>query len=186
MFTPYTDYIIQNAHVPVLTRQDNNKYDFRDCYFLEFVVRPDWDSRKKIEALCEPFDFMEGVRYEIIKNNVLLNNRTQRLFILATPIAPEHDFFVTDDLLAMAFCTDEDQSTTLDFFEVNYKFRHGYRYEPNQKYRRVGTSAIDALKKVYKNRELRGRSALEALTFWLKNDFTHIDNRELYVHWHQR
>lgn len=69
-------------------------------------------------------------------------------------------------------------------FEVNSKFRHSY--EPNQKYRYVGTGAVKALQKVYQSGELWCESVPHALKFWSKNGFTRIDNRELFLHWYQK
>ena len=184
MFTAYQDYTVADAHIPVLTLQKNGQYEFRDCYFLEFVVKPDYETCQKIRMVCEPFDFIESVQYSISRYNFFRKDRELRLFLLAAPDTIRHDFHMIDDLLAFAMCLDGEQKTKILYFEVNYKFRHSY--EPTQKYRRVGTSALDALKEVYKNRELYGRSAIHALKFWLKNDFTPFDDRELYLHWVQR
>ena len=108
----------------------------------------------------------------------------ERLFLLVGPNTIKNNFKEPDDFLALALCHDNRQSTFIQYFEVNYKFRHSY--EPNQKYINVGTSATNALKEVYHSRELCGRSALHAIDFWLKNGFTHIDDREQYLHWCQR
>lgn len=184
MFEPYKDYFLENTHVPVLTHQNNGEYVAKDCYLVEFAVKPDSETRQKICMICEPFDFIDSVQYEIVRLKYFSEPVTPRLFILAAPAAIEHDFFVMDDLLAMAFCIDSEKYTTLKLFEVNYKFRH--KYIGTKKYADVGTSAINALKQVYKKSEIRGKSVMDALYFWQKNDFTDMDNRPLYLHWRQR
>ena len=183
MFTLYKDYSIINANAPVLTLQPNGQFEFKDCYFMEFVTRADEETMKKIGIICEPFSFNSAIQYVISKNS-FSPYKTERLFLLAGPDTMKNNFKDTNDFLAIALCTGDLQRTTILYFEVNYMFRHSF--EPNQKYRRVGASAANELKKVYSGGELGGRSALEALGFWFKNDFTRMDEREQWVHWRQR
>jgi len=182
MFILNQDYQIIDANTPVLTRGADGSFEFQDCYFLEFVVKSDEKTKEKINTICAPFDFSTAVQFAISKYHFCLNN--ERLFLLATPDTIQNNFKEPDDFLAMALCSDSNQSTVIQYFEVNYKFRHSY--DPNQKYKRVGTSAAKALKKVYYPRELCGRSALHALDFWFKNGFTRMDDREQYLHYCQR
>lgn len=181
MFTINQDYYILDSKVPVLTLQTNGQFEHKNSYFLEFVVQDDNKTLEKIKTVCAPFDYSTAVAQAISKHNLF---HLQRLFLLTGPDAIKNSFKESDDFLAMAFCADGEHATTIQYFEVNYLFRRSY--EPNQKYRRVGTSAINALKQVYQDRELGGRSALDALNFWFKNDFTRMDDRELYLHWNQR
>ena len=182
MFTPYKDYVVVNAHIPVLTLQDNGEYVAKDCYFLEFIVNQNYETNQNIKAICEPFEFIDFVQYTLLKLKYF-PNASPRLFILGAPESIRHNFFVMDELLAMTLCADHEQRTSIQCFEVNYKFRHNYN--PNQKYKNVGTSMLSALKQNYQNRELYGRSVLDAVNFWLKNDFTRLDDREQHLHWHQ-
>ena len=180
MFTLNQDYIMKNSKTPVLTRQQDGKFEFKDCYFLEIVIKQDNETMNRINTVCAPFDFITSVQNAISE----YNNNILRLFILAGPDIIKNKFKEPDDFLALALCNDEKQRTNLQYFEVNCKFRHSY--DPNQKYRCVGTSAVKALKEIYKSRELYGKSALHALKFWFKNGFTRIDESEQYVHWNQR
>lgn len=175
----YQDYNILDAHTPVLIRQENGQFEFIGCYFLEFFIKPDNETLAKIDMLCEPFEYKTAIKYMISKQNLLSSN-AQRLFFLVGPNTIQNNFQETDDFLALALCKDEQSNTLIQYFEVNYKFRHSY--EPNQKYRRIGTSAVNALKKFYQSRELCGESALDALKFWLKNGFTRPDNHDLHLH----
>ncbi len=173
MFTVDQDYKIIDAHTPVLARQENGQFKPMDCYFLEFIVGPGDKNLGKIKALCEPFDYQYAI------------NPLFRLFLLVNPDAIKNDFKEPDNLLALALCEDAQQITTIHYFEVNYKFRHSY--DPNQKYRRVGTGAVKALQKFYSGQELSGRSTLESLEFWDKMRFTRIDgHNEQHLHWYQR
>lgn len=181
MLTVNQDYIIINSDTPVLTRQANGQFELKNCYFLEFFIES--TNTAKIETVCQPFDFGIAVKYAISKYGYITND-TQRLFLLAGPDIINKDFTDSNEHLALALCQDGPKSTVIQYFEVNRNFRHSY--EPNQKYRKVGTSALNALKEVYQTRELCGRSALEAIPFWLKNGFTRIDNREQYLHCKQR
>lgn len=183
MFIINQDYNIISNDVPVLTRQENGRFEFTDCYFIELAIRPDDKTIEKIMTMCEPFDYSTAIKH-LISKYIFVPGNIQRLFMLLGHGAIKNDFKHTDDFLAIASCADAHKKTTIQYFEVNYNFRHSY--DPNQKYNRVGTSALDALKEVYKDHELCGRSALEALGFWLKNGFTRMDDRDLYVHWRQR
>ena len=180
MFIIHQDYDIIDKNTPVLTRQENGQFEFKDCYFMEFMVRADDDTMKKIKTICAPFDFSTGVQQAIFS---CLDSK-QRLFLLAEPDIIKNDFKDSDDFLAFALCLEGQKSTTIQYFEVNWNFRHSY--EPLQKYRRVGTSAIKALQRIYQNRELCGQSASNALNFCLKNSFTCTDENEQHVHWCQR
>ena len=181
MFIIHQDYDIINKNTPVLTRQESGQFEFKDCYFLEFMIWPDDDTMNKIKTICAPFDFSPGVQQAIFS---CLDGK-QRLFLLAGPDIIRNNFKDTDDFLAFALCVDGQQNTTIQYFEVNWNFRHSY--EPSQKYRRVGTSAIKALQRTYQNRELCGRSALDALKFWSKHGFTtHTGENEQHVYWRQR
>lgn len=181
MFIIRQDYNIISTNIPVLTNQNNGQFEFKDCYFLEFIIKSDDKTKQKIKTLCKPFVFRFGVRNELSEH---IPGNIHRLFLLTDPNIIKNGFENTDDFLAFALCDDNPKNTEIQYFEVNYKFKHSY--EPKQKYRRVGTSALNALKEIYKNRELYGKSAQEALKFWLKNDFTLIKEHELYVHWHQK
>jgi len=184
MFTIYQDYIIKQSDVPVLTHQSHGQFEPTDCYFLEFFITADDETIKKIKTLCAPFGFSAGIPQKIAAHDSESGN-IQRLFLLAGPDIIRNKFTNPDDCLAFSLCDDGPKSTEIQYFEVNYIFKHSF--DPNQKYRRVGTSALDALKTVYQTRELCGESALDALKFWIKNDFTHIDGqKELRLHWRQR
>ena len=182
MFVLNQDYNIIDAKVPVLMRQPNGQFEFKDCCFLEFTVGADEETMKKIIMACRPFNFTAAVELAISKNRFSENK--ERLFFLVGPDTVKNDFKNRDDFLALALCSDGVQKTQVQYFEVNYNFRHSY--EPNQKYRRVGTSALNALKKVYHARELYGESALEAVKFWAKNGFTRIGESKQDLHWRQR
>ena len=149
---------------------------------MEFFIKPDDINIKKIRTLCCPFDFSSIVQNEILKHNT--NNSVMRLFLLTDPDTIKNNFKESDDFLAFALCKDEKLRTNLQYFEVNAKFRHSY--EPHQKYRRVGTSAVNALKNIYQTRELYGQSALHALKFWIKNGFFSSNKNNQNVHWCQR
>ena len=179
IFISYTDYNILDARIPVLARQENGKFKFTDCYFIEFFIKPGDETSRKINMICKPFIYKTAIKYIISKHDFLSDNAL-RLFLLVEPNAIKNNFHETDDLLAIALCLDGSQNTFIQYFEVNYKFRHSY--EPNQKYRRVGTSAANALKKFYHASELCGESALDAIKFWLKNGFTRPDNHDLHLH----
>lgn len=184
MFTIDQDYIIKQSDVPVLTRQAYGIFEPTDCYFLEFFIAPDDETITKIKTLCAPFGFSAGIQHKIVTHNAEPDN-IQRLFLLGGADIIRNSFTKPDDFLAFALCDDGPKTTEIQYFEVNYKFRHSF--DPNQKYRRVGTSALDALKTVYQTRELCGDSALEAQKFWRKNDFTHIEGQEeLRLGWRQR
>lgn len=183
MFTAYQDYSVIDAHVPVLTCQDDGTYVAKDCYFLEFAVKPDDKTKEKIKTVCKPFEHCGAVQYKISRHKFISDN-TLRLFLLAGPDTIRNDFGETDDFLAFALCEDDSERTTVHYFEVNYIFRHNY--EPYKKYRRVGTSAAQALEKAYIGRELCGKSVVNALKFWLQNDFILTDARDLSVSWRQR
>ena len=182
MFTINKDYIIKNTDTPVLTNHGDGHFEFQDCYLLEFFIKNDTESLNKIQTLCMPFDFNTGVQNVISKHSS--NTVIQRLFLLSGPDIIENKFKNPDDFLVLALCIDNKQKTKIQYFEVNYKFRHSY--EPNQKYRHIGTSAVKALQKIYQNRELYGESALHALKFWFKNGFTRINEHPQYIHWYQR
>ena len=175
------DYNILYTDIPVLTRQENGQFEFRDCYLLEFVIKTDSETMDKIKLFCTPFDFNTAVKNKL---STIQDNNIQRLFLLAGPNIIKNRFQEPDDFLALALCDDGSKSTTIQYFEVNNKFRHSY--EPNQKYKRVGTSAVQALQKIYPERELCGESALYALKFWDKNGFTRIKEGELYIRWRHR
>ena len=175
------DYNILCTDIPVLTRQENGQFEFRDCYLLEFVIKTDSETMDKIKLFCTPFDFNTAVKNKISSTK---NKNIQRLFLLATPNIINNSFQEPDDFLALAMCEDAKKSTTIQYFEVNNKFRHSY--EPDQKYRRVGTSAVKALQKIYQERDLCGESALHAIKFWIKNDFIRVKEGELYIHWRHR
>ena len=183
MFTIQQDYIIKNTDIPVLTRQADGHFEPTNCYFLEFMVRPDDKAMDKIKALCKPFGFDTGVRYAISKHGSLPDN-VQRIFLLGGPEIIKTEFTNPNDFLAITLCDDGPENTEIQYFEVNYIFRHSY--DPNKQYRRVGTSALKALQKNYQTRELWGESAMEALNFWLKNDFTRINNQDFRIRWHQK
>ena len=182
MFTINQDYKIIDAHTPVLTRQWDGKFEFMDCYFLEIIINSDDETMAKIKKLCAPFDYNTAVQYEISSRR--FSHNVPRLFLLVGPNTIKNNFQDSDDFLALALCLDLQNTTTIEYFEVNYKFRHSY--EPNQKYRRVGTVVANALQKLYQNRELYGHSALDAIKFWIKNGWSHIDEREQYLHWRHR
>lgn len=179
MFIIHQDYDIINAKTPVLTRQENGQFEFKYGYFLEFAVKANNETLEKIKTICAPFDFSTGVQQAIFS---CLDSK-QRLFLLAWPDIIRNNFKDSDDFLAFALCLEGQKSTTIQYFEVNWNFRHSY--EPLQKYRRVGTSAIKALQRVYQNRELCGQSASNALNFWLKNSFTCTDENEQHIRWYQ-
>ena len=183
MFLNCQDYNIINTNTPVLTHKDNGQFKPTDCYFLEIHIKADDETMEKIKIVCKPFVFDAGVRNVIAKHSSEHGN-VQRLFLLAGPDIIKNNFQDSNDFLAFALCDDGFKSTEIQYFEVNYKFKHSY--EPNQRYRRVGTSALNALKQTYKTRELYGESALEALHFWLKNGFTRTDETGLHLHWNQR
>ena len=183
MFTLYQDYIIKNADTPVLTRQGDGHFEPTNCYFLEFIVRTDDKTMDKIKALCKPFGFDTGVRYAIAKHGALPDN-AQRIFLLGTPDIIKTEFKNPDDFLALALCDDGPESTEIQYFEVNYKFRHSY--DPTKPYMRVGTSAVKALQKNYKTRELCGDSAMEALKFWVKNNFIRVNGQDFRIRWRQK
>ncbi len=168
--------------MPVLTHQDNGQFEFVDCYFMEFFVTADTDAMEKINVLSVSFDFGTGVKYAISKQCV--SGNVLRLFLLAGPDIVKNNFTQPDDFLALALCEQGQKRTVIKYFEVNRKFRHSY--EPDQKYRRVGTSTLNALKKIYEHHELCGKSAMEALRFWIKNGFTRINEQELDVYWRQK
>lgn len=178
----HQDYKILDSHTPVLTRKENGQFEFMDCYFMEFIVNANDETMKKIKIVCEPFNYKPAVQNAI--SGCVSKNTYIRLFLLAGPETIKNKFKDTDDFLALALCHDYRQNTTIQYFEVNYKFRHSY--EPNQKYRRVGTSAVNALKQIYQTRELCGESALDALKFWLKNGFTRTNEHELHLYWRHR
>ena len=184
MFTAQQDYIIKNSHVPVLANQQNGRFEFKDCYFLEFIVKQDNETMKKINTICMPFDFNTGIQYKISKQRSVYDNFVYRLFLLAGSDIIKNEFKDQDDFLAITLCNDDEQKTTIQYFEVNHNFRHSY--EPKQKYRNVGTSALNALKEIYQSNELFGQSASHAIDFWLKNGFTRIKTHDLYIHWCQR
>ena len=183
MFNINKDYRIINPSAPVLMHQPNGQFEFTDCYFMEFTTGTDEENMKKIGVICEPFSFNSAIRY-VITNGGLSFDSIERLFMLAGPDTMKNDFKDPDDFLAITLCSERPQSTTILYFEVNYMFRHSF--EPEQKYRRVGTSALDELKKIYKTKELCGRSAWDARSFWLKNGFSRMGDREQWVHWRQR
>lgn len=178
MFAVNQDFTIVNGNVPVLARQENGGFQPKICHLLEFVVKKD----TKTMEICKPFDFATGVQQAISMWHS--STGAHRLFLLADPDIIKNHFKDPDDFLAFALCLDEKSCTTIQYFEVNYNFRHSY--EPNQKYRRVGTSAIQALQKIYRGCELCGRSTLDAYKFWTNNGFTRIDGHELHLHWQQR
>ena len=175
------DYNILCADIPVLTRQENGQFEFRDCYFLEFVIKNDAETMDKIKLFYTPFDFNTAVKNAISSPK---DNSIQRLFLLAGPNIIKNRFQEPDDFLALAMCEDSPKSTIIKYFEVNNKFRRSY--EPDQKYRRVGTSAVKALQKIYQDRELCGESALHAIKFWIKNGFILVKKGEQYVRWYNR
>lgn len=183
MYKPDQDYRIINSNTPVLTRQADGHFEPTDCYLLEFTVNTDNETIQKIAKLCMPFDFKIAVPLAISKHRAFPNN-IQRLFLLGSSDIISNKFRNPDDFLAFALCDDRKKRTKIQYFEVNYTFRHSY--EPDQKFIRVGTSAADALKEIYKTRELYGKSASDALKFWLKNDFLIVDERKLYIRWNQR
>ena len=183
MFTLYKDYSIINAKAPVLMHQPNGQFEFTDCWFMEITTGTDAETMKKIGTVCQPFSFNSAIKHVIAKGGLSFNS-IERLFLLAGPDTIKNNFKVPEDFLAIALCSETPKSTTILYFEVNYIFKHSF--EPDQKYRRVGTSALDELKEIYKTSELCGRSALDALKFWFKNGFSRIDEREQWVHWRQR
>lgn len=178
MFTINQDYFIKNSDIPVLTRQADGHFEHTNCYFLEFVVNADDETIKKIKTLSAPFGFCTAI------TQAASTTPKERLFLLGGTDIIKNSFNEPDDFLAIALCLDEPKSTIIQYFETNSKYRHSY--EPNQKYRYVGTSGVKALQKVYHNRKLCGISAFHALGFWFKNGFSRIDDRERYLHWYQR
>lgn len=177
MIIPVTDYKITQNDVPVLTRADSGTYIFTNCWLNTFNT-----ESENITNILSDFGFRDNILTSI-RQYGHSPKYIPVLHILTNSNLQTPDFYAPNDVLAVALFLEkrENKPAWLDFFEVNYKYQ--YPYYENQKYKRVGESALNACQKEYISQGIQCRSNFFALKFYSKCGFKRIDERELFLHW---
>lgn len=169
------DYDLINKNIPVQTVKSDGSFSYTDCCLCDFHIdNKNFDNNSSIKEICKNFAFDKTIITELKHQPIVHYNATPKFFALTTANAMAHTFYIPKDILAIAFfwTRDTSQPVWLECFEVNESFRY---YATSKKFTHVGTTAISALKDVYKNQGILGEAMAGVVPFWLKNNFKVIN-----------
>ena len=175
MIIPETDYNITRKDVPVLTRAVKGTYLYTNCWLNDFNIESEY-----LENILSNFRFKPNILTSI-KQYGHSPVYVPVLRVLTNSNIKSSGFNVSKDVLAVALFLDKgkNMNTWLDFFEVNSK----YRQNTDNKYKRVGESALNAFQKEYVRHGIECRSTFFALDFYLKYGFERMNTFDCCLRW---
>ncbi|MBO7508857.1 MAG: hypothetical protein J6T57_01085 [Alphaproteobacteria bacterium] len=172
------DYKIVQSDIPVPTLQDDGTYVPTNCLLIKFNIHS-----AVIPQILQPFGFKEQFLFVIdrYKKNAVLHALTN------TNITTDK-FEPSEDILSLAshiLYNGNDTPAEGILFETNYKYRSDRQghYDNGAKYTHCGEPLLRAFQTLYADRDIICRAPFGVEGFYLKHNFTRVEDTESHFQW---